>query len=58
VFGGKTGFTSPAGYCFVGAAERGGVKLIAVVFDSGIQKFNRWTDAGRLFEYGFAVKGV
>ncbi|NLF27155.1 MAG: hypothetical protein GX592_04595 [Clostridiales bacterium] len=57
-FGGKTGFTTPAGYCFVGAAERNGVRLIAVVFDSGISKYNRWTDAERLFDYGFAVKGV
>ena len=56
--GGKTGFTSAAGYCFVCAAERGGVELIAVVFKSGSTGADRWTDAARLFEYGFAARGV
>lgn len=56
--GGKTGFTSAAGYCFVCSAERDGVSLIAVVFKSGATGTNRWTDAARLFEYGFAVRGV
>ena len=56
--GGKTGFTSAAGYCFVCAAERDGVELIAVVFKSGSNGTNRWTDAKRMFEYGFALRGV
>ena len=48
----KTGYTSRAGYCFVGAAERDGVELISVVFyttDTG-----RWTDTKKLMEYGFS----
>ncbi|MBP3656372.1 MAG: D-alanyl-D-alanine carboxypeptidase [Clostridia bacterium] len=49
--GGKTGYTVPAGYCFVGYARRGGIDLIAVVFYSGDTR--RWMDTKKLFEYGF-----
>ncbi|MBP3428946.1 MAG: D-alanyl-D-alanine carboxypeptidase [Clostridia bacterium] len=49
--GGKTGYTVPAGYCFVGYARRGGIDLIAVVMYSGDTR--RWLDTRRLFEYGF-----
>lgn len=48
----KTGFTSAAGYCYVGAAERDGVQLISVVFyTSG---GGRWSDSRKLMEYGFS----
>lgn len=47
----KTGFTNAAGYCYVGAAERGGVELISVVFYSS--RRGRWTDTKKLLEYGF-----
>jgi len=47
----KTGFTNPAGYCFVGAAKRGGTELISVVFYSS--RRGRWTDTKKLLEYGF-----
>ena len=47
----KTGFTNPAGYCFVGAAKRGGIELISVVFYSS--RRGRWTDTKKLMEYGF-----
>ncbi len=47
----KTGFTNRAGYCFVGAAERNGIKLISVVFYSS--RAGRWTDTKKLFEYGY-----
>ena len=47
----KTGFTNAAGYCFVGAAKRGGIELISVVFYSS--KRGRWTDTKKLMEYGF-----
>ena len=40
------------------AVERDGVELIAVVFKSGSNGTNRWTDARRMFDYGFALKGV
>jgi len=48
----KTGFHTEAMYCFVGAAERGGVELISVVFHSSDRE--RWTDTRRLMEYGFS----
>ncbi|MBR1708745.1 MAG: D-alanyl-D-alanine carboxypeptidase [Clostridia bacterium] len=47
----KTGFTNKAGYCYVGAARRGGINLISVVFYSS--RAGRWTDTKKLFEYGF-----
>lgn len=50
--GGKTGFTSQAGYCLVEAAERDGIELIAVIMYSG--KYSRWPDTSRLFQYGFS----
>ena len=49
--GTKTGFTNPAGYCFVGTAKRGGIELISVVFYSS--RRGRWTDTKKLMEYGF-----
>lgn len=48
----KTGTTSMAGYCFVGAAERDGVTLISVLFFTG--KRARWADTIKLMDYGFA----
>ncbi len=47
----KTGFTNAAGYCFAGAAKRGGIELISVVFYSS--RRGRWTDTKKLLEYGF-----
>ena len=37
----KTGYTNRAGHCFVGAAERDGVRLVSAVLGSG------WGDAGK-----------
>lgn len=48
----KTGSTSKAGYCFVGAAERDGVELISVVFFTGQNA--RWADTIKLMNYGFS----
>lgn len=48
----KTGYTSAAGYCFVGAAERNGVELISVVFYT--TESGRWTDTKKLMDYGFS----
>lgn len=49
----KSGYTSAAGFCYVGAAQRDGRTLIAVVL--GEPTRNRaWIDLSRLFEYGFA----
>lgn len=52
----KSGYTSAAGFCYVGAATREGRTLIAVIMGSRTR--NRgWDDMARLFNYGFAQKG-
>jgi D-alanyl-D-alanine carboxypeptidase len=48
----KTGTHSQSAYTFVGAAERNGVTLIAVVLYTGM--YSRWSDTRRLLEYGFS----
>ncbi len=48
----KTGSHSHSGYCFAGAATRGGVSLISVVFFTG--KRARWADTIKLMNYGFS----
>lgn len=48
----KTGFTSAAGYCFVGTAEQNGVRLISVVLGSK-SNADRFADTQKLFDYGF-----
>ena len=45
----KTGWTTPAGRCFVGAATRDGRRLIVVLLNAP----NMWEDAVELLEYGF-----
>ncbi len=47
----KTGFTNQAGNCVAASAEKEGVQLIAVIFDSPDP--NRWIDAQKLFDFGF-----
>jgi len=52
----KTGFTGRAGQCFVGSAERNGMKLISVVFASGwgpTGREQKWVDTKRILDYGF-----
>ena len=52
----KTGFTGRAGQCFVGSAERDGMKLISVVLASGWGAEGReqkWIDTKRILDYGF-----
>lgn len=51
--GGKTGSTNEAGYCISATAERGGMRLIAVVLGapSGTERFDI---AKEMFDYGFA----
>ncbi len=48
----KTGYLDSAGYCYVGSAERDGVKLISIVLYT--TKDGRWTDSKKLMEYGFS----
>jgi len=51
VTGGRTGFTTPAGHCFVGGAYHNGLGLVAVVLYS--QEPDRWADTRMLLDYGF-----
>ena len=48
----KTGYHSHAGHCFVGAAERDGVRLVTVDLNS-ISSTDKWVDTIRMFNYGF-----
>lgn len=53
----KTGFHSRAGQCFVGALERDGVSLIAVVLNTArtsSETTQKWADTEKLFDYGLA----
>ena len=47
----KTGFTTSAGYCLVGSAKRGDMRLVAVVLGSEDDK--RFNDVSALMNYGF-----
>lgn len=51
---GKTGFTSAAGYCYVGALRKGGKTLISVVLACGWpnHKTYKWQDTKQLMQYG------
>lgn len=51
VIGVKTGFMALSGQCFVGAAEKEGMRLIGVSLNSG--EIERFTDVAKLFDYGF-----
>lgn len=51
--GGKTGFTSEAGFCLAATATRGGMRLVSVVIgeDSSAHRFG---DVRGMFDYAFA----
>ncbi|MEF9958496.1 MAG: D-alanyl-D-alanine carboxypeptidase family protein [Niameybacter sp.] len=52
----KTGFTSKAGHCFVGAAKQGGMELVGVALGAGWNakgKSRKYTDVIKLMNYGF-----
>ena len=51
--GTKTGFTNPAGYCFVGSAKRGGVELLGVVLGA-TSNAGRFSEMRKLLDWGFA----
>ena len=50
----KSGYTSSAGFCYVGAYQENGVTLIAAVM-GGRRRDMAWTDLKRLFAYGMTV---
>ena len=51
---GKTGFTGEAGYCYVGAVQKGERQFIAAVLGCGWppHKSYKWLDIKRLIDYG------
>lgn len=49
----KTGYTDPAGYCFVGAAKRGKVELLGVVMGTS-SNAERFGQMAKLLSWGFA----
>lgn len=50
----KTGFTSQAGYCFVGAVKKGNKTFVSAVLGSGWppNKNYKWSDTTKLMNYG------
>ena len=53
--GGKTGYTDDAGQTFVGAAERDGRRLAAILLRGTRQPIAPWQQAARLLDYGFTT---
>jgi D-alanyl-D-alanine carboxypeptidase (penicillin-binding protein 5/6) len=51
---GKTGFTSQAGYCYVGALKRDGRTFVVALLACGWpnNKTYKWSDCKKLFTYG------
>ena len=49
----KTGYTSKAGYCFVGGVKKDNYNLISVVLASGWppNKDYKWADTKKLMDY-------
>ncbi|MDV3130055.1 D-alanyl-D-alanine carboxypeptidase [Mycobacterium sp. 21AC1] len=53
--GGKTGYTDDAGQTFVGAANRDGRRLVAVLMRGTRVPIAPWEQAAHLLDYGFAT---
>lgn len=53
--GGKTGYTDDAGQTFVGAANRNGRRLMAVLLHGTRQPIAPWEQAAHLLDYGFST---
>jgi len=53
--GGKTGYTDDAGQTFVGAANRDGRRLMAVLLHGTRQPIAPWEQAAHLLDYGFGT---
>ncbi|MEB3052018.1 D-alanyl-D-alanine carboxypeptidase family protein [Mycolicibacter sp. MYC123] len=53
--GGKTGYTDDAGQTFVGAANRDGRRLVAVLLHGTRLPIAPWQQAAQLLDYGFAT---
>ncbi|MCZ2116304.1 D-alanyl-D-alanine carboxypeptidase [Corynebacterium sp. MC-17D] len=57
--GGKTGYTDDANHTFVGAVNHDGVRLVAVVLDTTVDKMRAWQQAQALLHesYAYASEG-
>jgi len=53
--GGKTGYTDDAGQTFVGAAQRDGRRLVAVLLKGSREPIAPWEQTAKLLDYGFAT---
>ena len=53
--GGKTGYTDDAGQTFVGAADHGGRRLVAILLHGTRIPIAPWEQAAHLLDYGFAT---
>jgi len=53
--GGKTGYTDDAGQTFVGAADRDGRRLVAILLHGTRIPIAPWEQAAHLLDYGFAT---
>ncbi|WP_273732785.1 D-alanyl-D-alanine carboxypeptidase family protein [Mycolicibacterium septicum] len=53
--GGKTGYTDDAGQTFVGAANRDGRRLMAILMKGTRVPIAPWEQAAHLLDYGFAT---
>lgn len=55
--GGKTGFTDDARHTYVGAAERGGRRLVVTLMGGEAKPIRPWEQAARLLDFGFGLDG-
>ncbi|MEV4493750.1 D-alanyl-D-alanine carboxypeptidase, partial [Micromonospora coxensis] len=53
--GGKTGFTDLARHTYVGAAERGGRRLVVTLLGAERRPVRAWEQGARLLDWGFAL---
>jgi serine-type D-Ala-D-Ala carboxypeptidase (penicillin-binding protein 5/6) len=54
--GGKNGFTDIARHTFVGAAERGGRRLVVTMLGAEHRPVRTWRQGAALLDWGFAVR--
>ncbi|MEV4483716.1 D-alanyl-D-alanine carboxypeptidase family protein [Micromonospora coxensis] len=53
--GGKTGFTDLARHTYVGAAERGGRRLVVTLLGAERRPVRAWEQGARLLDWGFSL---
>jgi D-alanyl-D-alanine carboxypeptidase (penicillin-binding protein 5/6) len=53
--GGKTGFTDQARHTYVGAAQRGGRRLVVTLMGAEIVPARAWQQSTRLLDWGFGL---